>query len=94
MDFAAGNKRSKATTEEWGAIHRVRLSALAEATRETPTSEPLPVDERAGWTSTVRNLGRAYDGSLRLVVTVRDPEGSIKLRKKVRLHREEASTTG
>lgn len=91
-EFVGGYKRSKATTEEWQVIHMLRLASLEAAVREANDGVLLAVDERAGWTSTVRNVGRGFDGELRIVITVRDPEDTVKLRRKVRLHRAGEST--
>lgn len=92
-DFVGGYKRSRATTEEWAAIHRLRLAALAAGTMQENDGVELPISERAGWTSTVRNVGRAYDGCLRVVVTVRNPKGATVLRRKVRLVEGEGATS-
>ena len=74
-----------ATPDELRSLLSARLAALEAATMQKGQEAPLPIEERWGWKSTIKTLGRDAGGHLRATVTVSQPGGSVVYVRKVRL---------
>lgn len=76
------------TSEEFKRLLVIRRETLDAATARVSGGRPLPLSWRAGWTATLKILGRDRDGALKAAVTVRGTRASHAYVRKVRLCRE------
>jgi hypothetical protein len=77
------------TSDEFQAILSLRRSTDQAAAENPDVAYPKRLEDRWGYRTSWRSIGRDSDGSLRLVVVIQGPRGEIVYRRQYRLVRRE-----